>query len=343
MPVPDPRFFATHAPLSVGHACRAAGAEPLAASDREHPDIRFAGALRDAEVGSAAFADSGAALATAGSPTLLFLPASLLDAAATALPVAVLAVTDYPKAAFARLAAALHVSISDAMPPAAGIADDARIAATAQIAPSAVIAPRALIHEDVVIGPHVYIGPGVAIGAGTQIGSHASVTHAIIGENCRVSAGVRIGEAGFGYTPGEAGAVRVPQLGRVLIGDNVDLGANTTVDRGALSDTEIGTGTKIDNLCQIAHGCRIGTDVLIASLTGLSGSVTVGDGVMIGGQVGMAEHINIGAGAQITARAGLMKDVPPGERWGGAPAKPARQWMKETAALTRLAATKRDR
>ena len=336
MPAPDPRFFETHAPLSVAEACAQAGAEP-----RGEGQVSHASALAGAEPGAVCFAEDAKALADVGAPTLVLTTDALAEAVRTALPDAAIGVIARPKAGFARLAAALHVSRMESSPPLGGIAEDARIAGTAALAPTVVVGPGAEIGDDVVIGPYAVLGPGVRVHEGTRIGAHVSISHAVIGRFCGIAAGVRIGEAGFGYAGGEAGAVPVPQLGRVVIGDRVDLGANTTVDRGALGDTVIGEGTKIDNLCQIAHNVRLGAHVLIASQSGISGSVTVGDGVMIGGQAGMADHIEIGAGAVITARSGLMKNVPAGERWGGVPAKPARQWMKETAALSRLAGGKK--
>ena len=330
---PDPRFFVTHEPLAAAGACAAAGA----LLEADGPVVTHAAALREAEAGAATFAEDARALVAAGTPALVLTTAALADAVRAACPGAAIGTTGRPKAAFARLAARLHDSLLDLLAPLAGIAEGARVAATAQVAPSAVVGQGALIHDEAVVGPHAVVGPGVVVGPGTRLGPHASVTHAILGAECRLSAGVRVGEAGFGYAPGEAGAVPVPQLGRVVIGDRVDLGANACVDRGALSDTAIGEGTKIDNLCQVAHNCRVGRHVLVASLTGISGSCVIGDGAMIGGQVGMADHVEVGEGAVVTARAGLMRDVPPGERWGGTPAKPARQWLKEVAALTRLA------
>ena len=130
--------------------------------------------------------------------------------------------------------------------------------------------------------------------------------------------------------------VKVPQLGRVVIGDDVEIGANTTIDRGALADTVIGKGTKIDNLVQIGHNVTLGQYCIIAAQTGISGSCTIGNGVLMGGQVGLADHLNIGDGAQIAAGSGLMHDIPVGEKWGGSPAKPVKQWLREVAALTRL-------
>ena len=348
MAIPDSRFFETSAPLSAAEACRVAGAtlggDVGAPSGQADASVTHASALGGAEAGAVCFLEDARTLRAAdplGTPTLLLTTEAAREAAAAALPDAVIGLTPRPKAAFAVLAARLHRSLLDAFPPLGGIAEDARIAASAQIAPSAVIGPGAEIGEDVVIGPHALIGPGVRVHAGTRIGPHVTLTHAVVGRDCAFSAGVRIGEAGFGYAGGEGGAVAVPQLGRVLIGDRVEVGANTTIDRGALGDTVIGEGTKIDNLCQVAHNVRLGAHVLMASQTGVSGSTVIGDGVMIGGQAGLADHLTVGDGAVISARSGLMKDVPAGERWGGFPAKPARAWLKETAALAKLAGGKK--
>jgi len=147
----------------------------------------------------------------------------------------------------------------------------------------------------------------------------------------RVHAGAVIGEAGFGATAGPRGVIDVPQLGRVIVQDGVTIGANTCVDRGAYDDTVIGENTKIDNLVQIAHNVVIGRNCLFAAHVGVSGSVTIGDGCMFGGRVGIADHLAIGAGARIAAASGVAKDIPAGESWGGTPARPVRQWIRETA------------
>jgi UDP-3-O-[3-hydroxymyristoyl] glucosamine N-acyltransferase len=152
-----------------------------------------------------------------------------------------------------------------------------------------------------------------------------------------VHAGARIGQDGFGYLPGPQGHQKIPQTRRVIVQDDVEIGANTTIDRGSTRDTFIGEGTKIDNLVQIAHNVSIGRHCLIASQVGISGSVKVGDFVMMGGQVGVADHLSIGSGAMLGAQAGFMSDVPPRGRWGGTPGQPARDWLKGVALLRRLA------
>jgi UDP-3-O-[3-hydroxymyristoyl] glucosamine N-acyltransferase len=204
-----------------------------------------------------------------------------------------------------------------------------------------VIAESAEIGDRVSIGPGAAIGPGTIIGDDCAIGAGAVVTHAILGKRVALLAGAVIGEAGFGFVPGPDGPTRMPQLGRVIIGDDVEIGANSCVDRGALGDTVIGAGVKIDNLVQIGHNVVIGPMTVIAAQTGISGSVRIGAGVLMGGQVGVAQHLEIGDGAQLAAQSGVMRNVPPGEKWAGAPAKPAKVWFREITLLARLTAQKK--
>ena len=335
---PDPRFFVTRAPLTIIDAVAIASAE-VVHSDTDQRHVDCVSPLHRAGAGGAVYIESKKALSDdlQGDPALVLTTPALAAAVVTLFPGATVATCATPRAGFASLGRALHQSRMDgAAQMDAATATEAQISPTAHIAPTAVVMAGAEIMDEAVIGPYTVIGPGVVIGPHTQLGSHCSVTHAIVGGYCRLASGVRIGEAGFGYVPDDGTIQPVPQLGRVMMSDHVDLGANTTVDRGALEDTVIGEGTKIDNLVMIAHNCRLGKNVMIASQTGISGSCTVGDGVMIGGQAGMANHLTIGAGAVISAKSGLMKDIPPGERWGGIPAKPAREWMKDVAALSKL-------
>ncbi len=200
---------------------------------------------------------------------------------------------------------------------------------------SARVAPDATIGEGAFIGPCAVIGPGVVIGRDARIGAGVIVSHALIGDRVTLSSGVVVGEEGFGYVLDDGALVRFPQLGIVVIEDDVDIGANSTVDRAALGRTVIGAGTKIDNLVQIGHNVRIGERCVLAAQSGASGSVELGAGAMLGGGVGVADHVTIGAGAMLAGGSGLMHDVPPGERWGGYPAMPARQWMRAVSAARR--------
>ncbi len=206
------------------------------------------------------------------------------------------------------------------------------------IEPGAVIGREAQIGRGTTIAAGAVIGYRVSIGADCYIGPGATVTHAIVGERVILHAGVRIGQDGFGFAMSAEGHLKVPQVGRVLIGKDVEIGANSAVDRGALNDTIIGDGTKIDNLVQIGHNAVIGRHCIIVAQTGIAGSAQLGDFVVMGGHSGVVGHVKIGSGAQIAGMAHVKEDVPPGARMGGTPAVPFNEWAREVATLKRLAA-----
>jgi UDP-3-O-[3-hydroxymyristoyl] glucosamine N-acyltransferase len=212
----------------------------------------------------------------------------------------------------------------------------ARLESDITVDPGAVIGPRAEIGSGSIIAANAVIGPDVTIGRDCRIGAGCSIMHTLIGDRVVIHPGCRIGQDGFGYTEDDD-RQKIPQTGRVIIQNDVEIGAGTTIDRGGIRDTVIGEASKIDNLCQIGHNCQIGRHCIVVAQCGLSGSVTLEDYAMLGGSVGLAPHASIGKGARVAARSGVMGHVPAGETWGGYPAKPRRQWMRQEATLARLA------
>ncbi len=227
---------------------------------------------------------------------------------------------------------------AEGVAPGAVVHSSARLEPGAIVDPGAVIGPDARIGSGTVIGPTAVIGPGVHIGRDCAIGAGCTITHALIGDRVIIHPGCRIGQDGFGYLSGKSGAEKVPQVGRVIIQDDVEIGANTTIDRGSMRDTFIGEGTKIDNLVQIGHNCSVGRHCIIVAQTGLSGSVTLEDFVVLGARVGIVEHMTVGRGAQIAARSSVVTDVPPNARYAGLfKAKPFKIAAREVVTLERLA------
>ena len=335
--MPDPRFYAVAGPFTLAEIAEAAGAElavgadptrrlcdvaPLSHATAEH--LSFLANLKYVDAFAACRA--GACVA----------PAALADRAPA--DVAVLT-SDNPYKSFALAAQLFHpVPLPEpGIHPAAVIDPAAVLGAGCRVEAGAVIDAGVRIGARCLIGANVAIGPAVEIGDDTRIGTCASLSHCLIGARVKIFPGVRIGQEGFGFAIDRSGHVKIPQLGRVLIEDDVEIGANTTIDRGSGPDTVIAQGCRIDNLVQIAHNVRIGRGSVIAAQSALAGSARVGDFVQIAGQVGVADHRSVGDGARLAGQTGVTRDIEPGATYGGTPAVPVRQWHRQSAHLARLA------
>lgn len=252
-------------------------------------------------------------------------------------------VTAEPYVGWARVAALFH----PAPPVAPGIHPSAVVDDTASVDPSAEVGPLCVIEAGAEIGPgcrigaSAVIGSGVVLGRDCRIGPHASLSHAILGARVYVYPGARIGQEGFGFATTSTGFLTVPQLGRVLLGDDVEVGANTTIDRGSAGDTVIGAGSRLDNLVQIGHNVVIGRCCVIVAQVGISGSTVLEDFVRVGGQAAMAGHLRIGKGAQIGAQSGVMADIEAGGQMLGSPAQPSRDFFRQVAMLRKMMVSRR--
>ncbi len=341
----DPTFWRRGDAPTLADIVAWTGAKAAASADLSI-NIRGVAPLEAARAGDVVFLDNpkyADALAKTRASACL-----LSQRFADRLPAGVVGlVTPEPYRAFARVVAELYPQAvrpqslfdSSGVSPGSYVHPEARLESGVVIDPGAVIGPRASIGEGAIIGANTVIGPDVQIGRGSSIGPNASITHALIGDRVIVHSGARIGQDGFGFAMGPRGHLKVPQVGRVVVQNDVEIGANTCIDRGANRDTIIGEGTKIDNLVQIAHNVTIGRHCVIVAQVGISGSTEIGDFVIVGGQVGMSGHLKIGAGAQIAAQSGVMRDVPAGEKWGGSPAMPMREMLRRHVTLDRLAET----
>ncbi len=300
-------------------------------------EITGLNSLDTAEIGDLTFADENHAAAAKNSKaSAVIIPANF----AGELPKNALKVAE-PKAAFAKLMEIFSpkIKIPAGISDRAFIGDGAKIDASAKIMAFAYIGEDAEIGAGAVIYPHVYIGQGVKIGAGTVIYSGVTVREFCkIGKNCVIHSSTVIGADGFGFTTSHGVHTKVPQIGNVVVEDDVEIGANVGIDRAAMGSTVIGRGTKIDNLVHIAHNCKIGANCLIVALTGISGSTIVGDNVTFGGQTGTVGHIKIGGNSVYAARSGITKDMPEGVFGAGFPVQPHGDWLRMQASLQKIPA-----
>jgi UDP-3-O-[3-hydroxymyristoyl] glucosamine N-acyltransferase len=335
--MPDPRFFTSSGPLALKQVADRAGAQ---LRDARHAETRVhtVAPLRAPEPGALTFCDHRRYLdALPAWPTESAILVTA-EVAAVAQTEAALLITPAPTVAFARMA---RQFFPEPLPPPT-IAPSAVVAPSAEIDPSAVIAAQVSIGHGVKIGARTIIragaviGDGVEVGADCDIGALVSLHYCLIGDRVKMLAGGRIGEPGFGFVTTATGVVKVPQLGLVEIGDDVEIGANACIDRATLTRTVIGQGTMIDNLVHIAHNVQIGKGCIITAQVGISGSTVLEDYVVLGGQVGIADHIRVGRGTRIASRAALFRDVPAGSSLGGFPAVPVREWHRQSAFLLKV-------
>lgn len=332
----DPRFFIKSTSVTVGELADALGCELGENVDR-HYRLDDVAPLSKAGAGDLSFLDNAKyrnefKVTKAGA---CFVSPEMAGLAPDNV---ICLITKQPYKAYALAAQKFY---PDAQPP-TDIAKTAIIDKSAKIGASCTIEANAVIGAGVEIGDHCWIEPNavirdnVKIGNHCRIGANATVSHCLMEDYVRLYPGVRVGQDGFGFAIDPKGHVKVPQLGRVLIGTHVEVGANTTIDRGAGPDTVIGGGTWIDNLVQIGHNVQIGRGCVIVAQVGISGSTVIEDFVAIGGQAGIAGHVRIGMAAKIGAQAGVMNDIPAGESHMGSPSFPQRQYFRQIAALNRL-------
>jgi UDP-3-O-[3-hydroxymyristoyl] glucosamine N-acyltransferase len=342
----DGRFFRTAAPFTLGALAAVAEAR-LVGGDPGTP-ITDVGPLDRATSDQITFLDNVRYLDRAratGAAACLIRPEH-----AEQLPERVARLlTAEPYHGYARVAAALHPEAAAPgpdHPPTPAVAAGAIVDRDAVLDPSCRVAAGAVIEALAELGPRCRIGANAVVGAGVRLGADcvigpgATLSHCLVGARVVIHAGARIGQDGFGFALGEDGHLKVPQLGRVLIGDDVEVGANTTIDRGSGPDTVIGRGCKIDNLVMIAHNVRLGDGCVVVAQSGISGSTTIGAGSVLAAQVGITGHLTIGPRVQLAARAAVIRDLPGGATYGGAPAIPVRQWRRQMAAISRLGGRK---
>ncbi len=336
----DPRFFTRSAAMTLRQVAEIAEAQLVDGADPAMP-IEDVGPLDLAGPAALSFLDSRKYLerfVASRAGACLVAP----DLAAHAPPGMAVLLSARPYRGYVKVAEAFYPAepAAPAIAPSAVIDPTAQVDATAAIGPGAVVGPRAEIGARCVIEANAVIGAGVVIGEDSRVGAGATLSHCLIGRRVVLYTGVRIGQSGFGFIVDPKRHIKVPQLGRVIVGDDVEIGANCTVDRGSGGDTVIGAGCMIDNLVQIGHNVEVGPGSVIVAQAGVAGSSKLGRLVMLAAQAGVSGHLRIGDGAQIGAKAGVHRDIEPGQQVIGAPAIPVRQFWRQQAWLARRAATK---
>jgi len=339
-PPGDLRFFQRAAPATLKKLAEISGAKAEPAGKASATEAMFSGVapLQSAGSSDVSFLDNrryAPLLEQTGAGAVIVAPAFVdrVPAGCAAL------VTSTPYLAWARIASYFHPA-TGAVPgrhPTAVIDPSADIDESAEIGAFVCVGKGARIGAKTIVGTHTVVGDGVCIGAQCRIGAHVTLSHALIGDRVTLFPGVRIGQEGFGFAVGPEGFETVPQLGRVILHDGVEIGANSTIDRGSAQDTVIGAGSRLDNLVQIGHNARLGRCCIVVSQAGISGSTELGDFVTIAAQAGLIGHIKIGTKARIGAQCGVMSDVEAGADVIGSPAMPFREFFRNVAVLRKLA------
>jgi UDP-3-O-[3-hydroxymyristoyl] glucosamine N-acyltransferase len=332
----DPRFFERAGPFSLAQVAGAAGAAVPDGTDvAMMTGVAPLQAATEADISFFHNRKYLPALAATRAGAVIVAPefAARVPAGTVAL------VAEDPHVAWAHVAGLFHplAPVRPGRHASAVVDASAEVDDSAEIGPLAVIGARAIIGPECRIGPGAVIGDGVVMGAQCRVGALASISHALLGTRVYVYPGARIGQEGFGFAITDRGFLTVPQLGRVILEDDVEIGANSTVDRGAALDTVIGAGSRLDNLVQIGHNCRLGKCCVVVAQAGISGSTVLEDFVQVAAQAGLTGHLRIGAKARIGAQAGIMSDVGAGEAVIGSPAMPVREFFRNVAVLRRLA------
>jgi UDP-3-O-[3-hydroxymyristoyl] glucosamine N-acyltransferase len=336
----DPRFYDNRGPFSLAEICEKAGMVLPAGADGaakafdlaslDGAAARHLSFFAGQRPASDSFARSGAGFCLV--PDKGKLPPA--PAGMTVLP------CKSVNHAFAAIASLFYPLASLAVWPQEKAVDpNAILGAGVVLGPGVVIGPGAEIGKATRIGANSVIGPGVAIGQSCEIGSNVTISHAYIGDRVTILPGAQIGQPGFGLASSARGHAKIPQLGRVIVQDGVEIGSGTTIDRGALGDTVIGEGSKLDNLVQIGHNVHIGRHCVLVAQVGIAGSSVIEDFAVLGRQVGLADHVHVGAGARLAARTAMVsgQEIAGGQDYGGVPAKPVREWLREIHALSGLA------
>ena len=332
----DPRFFENKGPFQVSELAALAGEGAEVQGDPTLSVVDVA-ALQDATGDTISFLDNRKYVSDfeASAAGACIVAPEFADRAPAGM---VLILTEKPYRAYARISSAFYPGTpAEPVVHAAAFVDaHAEIGEAVSIGPNAVVEAGARIARGVQIGPGAVIGQGVSVGPETRIGANASLGFCDIGARCELHPGVRIGTRGFGFDMSPEGHLNVPQLGRVIIGDDVEIGANATIDRGAGPDTVIGDGCKIDNLVQIGHNVRMGCGCVVVAQAGVAGSAELSDFVVLAAQSGVGGHLTIAPGTQLAARSGIMRDTEAGARLAGNPAIPAKEYFRQMAVLAKL-------